>query len=316
MKTGRFERHLKWYSSRWRARYGAELVALMEDTYGERSVPLSSRFVIMRTGAAERLREVGLGGGEETPGERVRSGSLLVLCGWALFVIAGSAFAKMTEHWVGATPQGDRALPTNAYEALQLAASVGLVIVLVAAAIALPAAWHLLRDGGWAAVRRTVGPALIISTATALLTLGLVIWAHHVGPTQRNGGLGTYLIGWFWALTVVASICTCTLTAAAVSRHLRFSEPLLRLEGLLAVLLTLAMATILGGALVWAVSIANNAPRVLSGSQSGLFGVPGPPTEIITGLLMLAGLILGVGGAGRVARSIRSDPPDTAALPD
>ena len=120
----------------------------MEDTYGEGSVPLSSRFAIMRTGVAEHLREVGLGGGEETPGERVRSGSLLVLCGWALFVIAGSAFAKMTEHWVGATPQGDRALPINAYDAVQLAASVGLVIVLVAAAIALPAVPQFLRDGG------------------------------------------------------------------------------------------------------------------------------------------------------------------------
>jgi hypothetical protein len=43
---------------------------------------------------------------KRNPAERVRSGSLLVLCGWALFVIAGSAFAKMTEQWVGATPQG------------------------------------------------------------------------------------------------------------------------------------------------------------------------------------------------------------------
>jgi hypothetical protein len=98
MKTGRFERLIKWYPSRWRARYGEEMVALMEDTYGEGSVPLSSQFAIMRTGAVEHLREIGLGGSEETPGERVRSGSLLVLCGWALFVIAGSAFAKMTEH--------------------------------------------------------------------------------------------------------------------------------------------------------------------------------------------------------------------------
>jgi hypothetical protein len=98
MKTGRFERLIKWYPSRWRARYGEEMVALMEDTYGEGSVPLSSQFAIMRTCAVEHLREIGLGGSEETPGERVRSGSLLVLCGWALFVIAGSAFAKMTEH--------------------------------------------------------------------------------------------------------------------------------------------------------------------------------------------------------------------------
>ena len=103
---------------------------------------------------------------------------------------------------------------------------------------------------------------------------------------------------------------------AVVVRHLRFSEPLLRLEGLLATLLTLAMVTIIGGALVWSISIANDAPWLLSGSGSGLFGVPGPPAEIITGLLMLAGLILAVGGSGRVARAIRADLPDRAALPD
>ena len=82
MTAGRFERLLKWYPSRWRARYGEELVALMEDTYGEGSLPLSSQLSIMRTGATEHLREMGLGGGEDTPGERVRSGSQLVLCGW------------------------------------------------------------------------------------------------------------------------------------------------------------------------------------------------------------------------------------------
>jgi hypothetical protein len=246
----------------------------------------------------------------------VRSGSLLVLCGWALFVIAGSAFAKMTEHWVGSTPQGDRALPTNAYDAVRVAASVGLVIVIVAAAIALPAVSRFILDGGWAKVRRPVGRALIISTTTALLTIGMIVWVHHVGPAQHNGGWGTHLVGSFWALLVIASIGSCTLAVAAVARRLRFSEPLLRLEGLLAVLLTLAMITIMAGALVWSVSIANHAPLLLSGSGSGLFGVPGPPAEIITGLLMLAGLILGVGGAGRVARSIRADPPGRAALPD
>jgi hypothetical protein len=119
-----------------------------------------------------------------------------------------------------------------------------------------------------------------------------------------------------WALLVVASIGTCTLAVAVVGRHLRFSEPLLRLQGLLAMLLTSAMVTIIGGALVWSISIANDAPWLLSGSGSGLFGVPGPPAEIIIGLLMLAGLILAVGGSGRVARAIRADLPDRAAVPD
>jgi hypothetical protein len=308
VRTRRFERLLKWYPARWRARYGGELVALMEDTYGDGPVPLSSWLSIVRAGAAEHLRDIGVGDGGETPAERVRSGSLLVLCGWALLVIAGSAFAKMTEHWVGATPQGDRALPVNAYDLVQVAAGVGLVVFLVAAAIALPAVPAFLRGGGWAKVRRPVVRALIVSTTTALVTIG-VVGADHLGSGRHDGTWGTHLIGLFWAVLVAASIGTCTLAVVAVGGHLRFPEPALRVEGLLAVLLTLAMATIIGGAVVWSVSIANHAPRLLSGSGSGLFGVPGPPAEIITGLLMLAGVILGVGGAYRVARSMSSRPP-------
>jgi hypothetical protein len=315
MKAGRFERLLRWYPSRWRARYGDELVALMEDTYGEGPVPFSARATIVWTGAAEHLREAGLVGGLETPAARVRSGSLLVLCGWALFVIAGSAFAKTTEHWVGAAPLGDRALPTDAYDAVRVAASVGLVIVLLAAAIALPAVPRFLRHGGWPKVRHPVGRALIVSTTTALLTVGMILWLHHVAPAAHHNGWGTHLTGSIWAFLVVASIGTCTLAAVAVTRHLPLSERVLRLEGLLAMLLTLAMFTIASGALVWSISIANDAPRLLSGNGSGLFGVPGLLAEIATGLLMLIGLILGVGGAGRVARSIRAHPPDRAVGP-
>jgi hypothetical protein len=157
---------------------------------------------------------------------------------------------------------------------------------------------------------------MIISTTTALLTVGMILWIHHVGIAPHNGGWATHLIGSIWAFMVVATICTCTLAGAVVARHLRFSGPILRMEGLLAVLLTVVMVPIIGGALVWSVSIANHAPWLLSGSGSGLFSVPGPPAEITAGLFMLTGLILGVGGAGRIARSIRADLSESVTSSD
>ncbi len=196
LMTKQIERLLKWYPSRWRARYGEELGALMEDTYGAGLVPLSSRARVMRSGIAERVRQLGLGGAGDSPSESVRSGSLLVLCGWALFVIAGSAFAKMTEHWVGATPGPDRRLPVGAFGTIQVAAGVGLAFVVIGCAVALPTALRFLREGGWERARRPVLRGLVVSSTALFFTAALVGWkVQHRGSLSDHGGLLPTLAG-------------------------------------------------------------------------------------------------------------------------
>ena len=187
LMTKQIERLLKWYPSRWRARYGEELGALMEDTYGAGPVPLSSQAKVMRSGIAERVRQLGLGGAGDSPSESVRSGSLLVLCGWALFVIAGSAFAKMTEHWVGATPGPDRRLPVGAFGTIQVAAGVGLTIVVIGCAVALPTALRFLREGGWERARRPVIRGLVVSSTALLFTAALIDGCNIVGLSPTTG---------------------------------------------------------------------------------------------------------------------------------
>jgi hypothetical protein len=95
----RFERMIRWYPTQWRARYGDEMAALLEDTHGMSAVPLRDRISLAKSGSMERAREAGLIGDSSEPDERIRTGSLLVLCGWALFMVAGAIFAKFTEHW-------------------------------------------------------------------------------------------------------------------------------------------------------------------------------------------------------------------------
>jgi len=304
VSTGGYESQLRWYPRAWRARYGDELVALMEDTYGGNTAPLRRRLGVVRAGLSEHLHALGVGGGELDPGERVRSGSLLVLCAWALFVVAGSGFAKLTEHWDVVTPRSDRWLPAGAYDTVQWAAGIGVVIVLVAAVATLPPAVRFLRDGGWAQVRRPVGLAVGASAAAAVLSTALFVWSHHIGSRQRNGGSWPYAaVGIVWALMVVVALAACTGGAVAVCRRLRLSPLVLRLEGLLAMLLTLAMVAVIGGTLVWWGAIATDAPGFLSASGAGLFGSPGPLTLVVAGLLMLVGLLVAISGASRVARS-------------
>ena len=90
---------LRWYPARWRARYGDEFIAMIADDLGGRRPTLRYRFAIARSGLNERLRGAGLLGNSVSPSEQVRGGALTVLCAFALFVIPGVAFAKISEHW-------------------------------------------------------------------------------------------------------------------------------------------------------------------------------------------------------------------------
>lgn len=307
MTSSRFDGLLRWYPKRWRQRYGDELVALMEDTYGEVKVPLSKRRDVLRGAMTEHLRELGLTPGHAGPTERLRSGSLLVACGWTLFVIAGSAFAKMTEHWIGATPRADRTLTLTAYDVVQRGAAIGAGLVVVAALVALPAFIQFLRRGGWSVIRRPVTLALIVTALTGLLTVGMVAWVHF----SDHANAFTHVVGSLWGTLIVATITTWALAALYTGRHLHLSTAKLRLEGVVALLLTSAMITVLSGVLIWSLGVADGAPRLLS---SGLFGLPGASASIIIGLVMIAGMALGLGGASRVARSLNADVPSERAL--
>jgi hypothetical protein len=47
---------LRWYPSAWRHRYGEELIALLDDTYGDSPLPLRCRVSLFRSGIIERVR--------------------------------------------------------------------------------------------------------------------------------------------------------------------------------------------------------------------------------------------------------------------
>jgi hypothetical protein len=296
MSEPRLEHLLRWYPPAWRARYGNELLSLMEDTFGEDEPSPRRRLDIARAGLLERFREYGLGARASGPGDRVRSGSLLVLWAWALFVVAGAGFAKFAEHWDAVTPRADQRLPADAYNTVQWAAVIAVVVVGLAAAVALPSLVRFLRDGGWASIRRPVWRAVSVASATLALGAGVVIWAHHLSVGQRNGGSAPYsLVALLGAVMSVATIAICTSAVAAVANRVGISGRALRLEGWLALILTSAMIPIIGGTVLWWASVATRAPQFLSGA---------PAAMVLAGLLMVAGLVLATFGATRVARSI------------
>src|ERR1700722_9229316 len=90
---------LRWYPARWRARYGDELAAMIDDDLEGRPPTMRYRLSVVRSGLNEQLRDARLIGDSGSPADRARGGALMVLCAFALFVIPGVAFAKISEHW-------------------------------------------------------------------------------------------------------------------------------------------------------------------------------------------------------------------------
>ena len=149
-------------------------------------LPLSARLSMVRSGTVERLRSGGIVGSSVDPDTRVRGASLLVLCAWGVFIVAGSAFAKYTEHWPLATPQVDHWLPATAMAAVQAAAAVGVLIVIMAGLACLPALVEFIRSEGWHALWPLARPMLLSGIAAGVASAGIVAWNNQLGPNTTT----------------------------------------------------------------------------------------------------------------------------------
>jgi len=304
-----FKRLLRWYPPRWRARYGEEMAALLEDTYSTHAdVPPRVRVALARAGLAERAREAGLARSLRGPEEQLRAGAALVLWGWALVLVAGAMFATFSDNWLAGTPSADRALAGGAYDVVVAAGVAGSVLVLLAASMAAPAFARFVAGGGWPVVRPRVRRAVVATVAAVSLLGGLLAWAHQLTPPARNGGNPLYGAA-FVVVGVATAVAVGFATAAAVSvaRRVEFTPRTLHTLGVTALAVAPLMLVVLGGTVTWWVSESLHAPGVLrSGIGGGLpfDSVLVPPTLLAAALLMVLGLGLAAWGALRIARPL------------
>jgi hypothetical protein len=82
-------RILRWYPEAWRRRYGPELVAMLEDTYGEDELAPRVRITLIRSGLKERIRMLRKKFGTYT--------SYSIACGVVWAVILTTVFTRADE---------------------------------------------------------------------------------------------------------------------------------------------------------------------------------------------------------------------------
>jgi hypothetical protein len=195
----------------------------------------------------------------------------VVLGSWTAFVIAGSSFAKLSEHFDSALPNGIVAphAAELASTAVQTVAEVAALMVIAGAALALPAFVRSLRSGGWSHCRRRTYRAAVCTVLAAGVTAPLLIWAHHLNHYQRNGGVPVYsLLFLAWAALVAVALILWTVVAVTAAKQVALSRSLILGEAGLAVAVTAAMLVILAATALWLAAMAINAPSFLSGDRS------------------------------------------------
>lgn len=297
---------LRWYPARWRARYGDEFIAMIEDDLGGRPPTTRYRLSIARSGLNEQLRDTGLVGNSVSLPERARGGALTVLCAFALFIIPGVAFAKISEHWDQSIHRGPRHLPAVSFNLLaSLAGACGLAVVLSALAL-LPIFVQFLRAGGWPTIRRRVGWALIATSATAAVGGGLAVWASRLTSHQRNAGFGWYQFVFVIAAILFAvTVATWATAAVAATRRLNIGSGQLKVVGILAVAVAVCMPVMTVAAAVWWGSMATTAPWFLAGTPVGSTSSPLSTNLLVVLVVMTIASGAGVLGLLRVIRSWR-----------
>ncbi|HEX3839767.1 MAG TPA: hypothetical protein VHU85_03140 [Acidimicrobiales bacterium] len=310
MGTGRMPGPmLRWYPSGWRARYGDEFAAMVEDDLGGRSPTLRYRWSIARSGMGERLRSAGLVGDSVPPPERVRGGAFTVLCAFALFVIPGAGFAKISEHWDESISRGPRHLPAVSFNLLASLAGACSVAVLLGALAVLPTFLRFVRDGGWSTIRRRVIWAVAASLGTAATTVALAVWSGHLTYHQRNHGFGWYqLLFTVFVILFASTIATWSAAAVAATRHLHLRTGQLKVTGSLAVAVAVCMPVMTGGAAVWWGAMATTAPWFLAGTAPGSSPSPLAANLLAVLIAMTIASAFGLLGLLRVVRSWRLLP--------
>lgn len=260
---------LRLYPAGWRARYGEEFAALLEDQ------PLTPRIALDTLLGALDAHVVALGShGRTGMVNRLRSSQIAVFCAYIAFVVAGMGFQKMTEYddFMSARRHTLVGVP---FDVVVAGAAVSLLAVLAGG---VPLALSALR---YAWDRKRWDIALLLATpALALaLLLGYGAFLLHIANTgsaqfSRSAQSGVSLRDKvFFALLVggfaVAAVASTWAVCVAI-RRAEIAASLFRFARIPALVTAVIMLTVAIATLIWGLGLRGAEPGLLSGDDGVL----------------------------------------------
>lgn len=293
---------LRLYPAEWRARYGEEFAALLEDC------PLSFFGLLdVLLGALDaHIAPLDANGRILRMLHQPRRSAIVVFCAYIAFVLAGMAYNQTIEDDLRAlnSAHPDVAL---AYHIVFFVSPLSLLAVLVGGLpIALVALRHALAGRRWDILALFAIPPLSLALwlGWTAIIVGVIAPAHPRITINETFGLAVF-VSW-GGLFVLAAIASTAAVSIAVSRS-EVSPRLYRFALGPGVAAVLTMAAMLGGVVAWGLLMRADDPAYLS-STTGPFGLSVVMQWlIVVGVMALATLV----AAAALVRAYRT-PADGA----
>jgi len=251
-----------------RAAYGAQMAQVFRqccrDAYARRGMRGVARLWLptladLLVGAAAEYRALlaqwWTGG---SPAHRARASTIIVLCAYSAFVVAGCAFAKMPEH--DGVAEATRAHPMIGL-AFALTAAGSVVALLAVLAGGLPLTIAALRSAR--ATRRRDIPLLFAVPPLALAAfVGVTVLLERLTHSPSRGAILLF-VGAF----VLAVLVSAAAVSAAIARS-QVDGRLLSYARAPAALVALAMGAMLASTVIWGLTLHAAAPRLFDGMDA------------------------------------------------
>jgi hypothetical protein len=246
------------YPADWRARYGEEYLAVLEQ------MRLTPRVVADHIRAAVAVQ---LDPGRDTAGaravaDRLRSSELTVLMSWLALVVGGLAYQRMID---------DAALAGagDAHDAIRI----GLVLVVAGALLSLAAVMVGSLPALLAIVRTAIAgrrPGLLgLLAVPPLLLVGFLALTVRLASGGAGSGAEHAQVALFaaWGASFVAALAAGAAAVSLAAARASVPAACFRFAIRPAYALTAAMALVSAGALVWGAALATFAPSLFWGDQ-------------------------------------------------
>jgi hypothetical protein len=248
------------YPRSWRERYGDEVLAWVE----EGGLGPARALDLLRGALDARLHPELVGEGSIRMVERLRGAVLGVLCGYAVFVVAGAGYQKLTEY-------------EDFTEAAQRHAALGVAFrtIVVASVVALGAMVAAGAPIGLATVRQALAgrralwrPLGLVAVAVLWFagTLALLAWrARSTPPPTGQMSSAAEVSGWLASLLLAATVGV----AAAVTavRRSELGLGLLRFGAAAVAVVAAAMLVMLGATVWWGLALRSADPALFHSHQ-------------------------------------------------
>jgi hypothetical protein len=301
-RMNRNARALEWYPTAWRARYGEELMTLLDDSYGTKALPWKVHIQLRTAGIRETLRASGMSGSPDDAPQIVIGSALRVLCAAAMVGVAGGPLLKFNEGWRVGTPSPDRLAPTLAAGLALAAAGLSALVIAAAVMVVFPTLARTIRQRGWKMVAHHVRRLSLFGGVLIGGTAALSVWAHYLPSSARNGSDNAYTAAFFCLLTAAVIMVISTVSSVvALITELELAPKRVRQLGRLGLLMVIALCLVALGAALWWVSLATHATFVIGGPL---------PVDLVVDLAVMAcGLALAFPAARRIHHVLpRLDP--------